>query len=50
MEHLLNAGHSHFLELGPGGQLAGMLGRIRKGTWVYSISDPPSLEKALAAL
>lgn len=50
MEYLLNAGHTHFLELGPGGQLAGMLGRIRKGTWVQSITDPASLEKALAAL
>ena len=50
MDYLLNAGHTHFLELGPGGQLAGMLGRIRKGTSVHSISDPASLEQALAAL
>jgi [acyl-carrier-protein] S-malonyltransferase len=50
MDYLLNAGHTHFLELGPGGQLAGMLGRIRKGTWVQSISDPASLEKALEAM
>jgi [acyl-carrier-protein] S-malonyltransferase len=50
MEWLLEAGHTHFIELGPGGQLAGMMGRIRKGTWVQSISDPASLEKALEAL
>jgi len=50
MDWLLHAGHTHFLELGPGGQLAGMLSRIRKGTWVHSISDPASLEKALEAL
>ena len=50
MDYLLTAGHTHFLELGPGGQLAGMLGRIRKGTWVQSINDPASLEKALEAL
>ena len=50
MDYLLNAGHTHFLELGPGGQLAGMMGRIRKGTWVQSISDPASLEKAIEAL
>jgi [acyl-carrier-protein] S-malonyltransferase len=50
MDYLLNEGHTHFLELGPGGQLAGMLGRIRKGTPVHSISDPASLEKALEAL
>lgn len=50
MTWLLDQGHDLFLELGPGGQLAGMLGRIRKGTAVHSISDPASLEKALAAL
>ena len=50
MEYLLESGADCFLELGPGGQLAGMLGRIRKGTEVHSISDPASLEKALAAL
>ena len=50
MTWLLDQGHDLFLELGPGGQLAGMLGRIRKDTVVHSISDPASLEKALAAL
>ena len=50
MEYLLGQGHDFFLELGPGGQLAGMLGRIRKGVAVHSISDPVSLEKAVAAL
>jgi [acyl-carrier-protein] S-malonyltransferase len=50
MEYLLGEGFDCFLELGPGGQLAGMLGRIRKGTEVHSISDPASLEKAVAAL
>lgn len=50
MGYLLNEGHTCFLELGPGGQLAGMLNRIRKGTNVHSIFDPASLEKALSAL
>jgi [acyl-carrier-protein] S-malonyltransferase len=50
MEYLLAGGHDCFLELGPGGQLAGMLGRIRKGVEVHSVSDPASLEKAVAAL
>lgn len=50
MEYLLARGHDCFLELGPGGQLAGMLGRIRKGVEVHSVSDPASLEKATAAL
>ncbi len=39
-----------FLELGPGGVLAGLLNRIRKGTPCLSISDAPSLETALATL
>jgi [acyl-carrier-protein] S-malonyltransferase len=36
-----------FIELGPGGVLAGLLNRIRKGTPCLSISDCASLEAAL---
>jgi [acyl-carrier-protein] S-malonyltransferase len=39
-----------FIELGPGGVLAGLLGRTRKGTPIVSISDVASLEAAVAAL
>ena len=39
-----------FLELGPGGVLAGLLNRIRKGTPCLSIADVPGLEAAVAAL
>jgi [acyl-carrier-protein] S-malonyltransferase len=39
-----------FLELGPGGILAGLLNRTRKGTPCVSISDLPSLETALNSL
>lgn len=39
-----------FLELGPGGVLAGLLNRTRKGTPCVSISDVPSLDAALGAL
>jgi [acyl-carrier-protein] S-malonyltransferase len=39
-----------FIELGPGGVLAGLLNRTRKGTPCVSISDCASLETALAAL
>ena len=39
-----------FLELGPGEVLAGLVGRIRKGTKVLSIGDCPSMEAALAKL
>jgi len=39
-----------FLELGPGGVLAGLLNRTRKGSTCVSISDVASLEAALPAL
>jgi [acyl-carrier-protein] S-malonyltransferase len=39
-----------FLELGPGGILGGLVGRIRKGTEVLSIGDRSSLEAALTKL
>jgi [acyl-carrier-protein] S-malonyltransferase len=39
-----------FLELGPGGVLAGLVGRIRKGTSVISISNSASLAEAATAL
>ncbi len=48
--YLLDNGSDLFLELGPGGQLAGMMGRIRKGTPIHSIADMASLEKAIEAL
>lgn len=41
---------TRFLELGPGGIIAGLVGRIRKGTEVISISDTTSLEAALQLL
>jgi [acyl-carrier-protein] S-malonyltransferase len=37
MERLLDEGHDLFLELGPGGVLAGLMGRIRKGTDVRAV-------------
>ena len=47
IDHL---GITRFLELGPGGVIAGLVGRIRKGTEVISISDVASLEAALHLL
>ena len=47
IDHL---GITRFLELGPGGVIAGLVGRIRKGTEVISIADTASLEAALATL
>lgn len=39
-----------FIELGPGGVLAGLLNRTRKGTPCLSINDCSSLEAAVAAI
>lgn len=44
VETLLDRGCELFIELGPGGVLAGLLQRIRKGIDVVSVSDPASLE------
>lgn len=50
MQLLLKEGHDLFLELGPGGVLAGLMGRIQKGVKVLSIDDMASLDKAVAEL
>lgn len=51
IEHMIDhLGITRFLELGPGGVIAGLVGRIRKGTEVISISDVASLEAALPLL
>lgn len=51
MEYLLDVEKVDlFIEFGPGGVLAGLFGRIRKGTKVLSISDVPSLQTAVATL
>jgi [acyl-carrier-protein] S-malonyltransferase len=51
VEYMLDQlGCDLFLELGPGQVLAGLVGRIRKGTEVLSIGDRPSLEAALDRL
>ena len=51
IEYLIDHLHiTHFLELGPGAVLAGLVGRIRKGTPVVSVSNVASLDEALAAL
>ncbi len=43
MEWLIDRGCDLFIELGPGGVLAGLAQRIRKGVEVISVSDVPSL-------
>lgn len=51
VNYLLDHLHcTQLIELGPGGVLAGLVGRIRKGTPVISISNVASLTEALKAL
>ncbi|MBX9742101.1 MAG: ACP S-malonyltransferase [Chthoniobacterales bacterium] len=51
IEYLIEeVGCTRFLELGPGGVIAGLVNRIRKGTEVISISDTASLEGAVQVL
>jgi [acyl-carrier-protein] S-malonyltransferase len=51
IEHLVDDERCElFLELGPGGVLAGLLNRIRKGMPCHSISDGASLSAAVSAI
>ena len=53
MERLADLGCDFFIELGPGGVLAGLLQRTRKGVDVTSVNDAESVGKCaerLAAL
>lgn len=51
IEHLIDHEKIElFIELGPGQVLAGLMGRIRKGTPVISITDIASLDVAVAEL
>jgi [acyl-carrier-protein] S-malonyltransferase len=49
METLLDRGCDFFVELGPGGVLAGLLQRIRKGVEVITVSDAASVRAAADA-
>ena len=50
MERMLEMGCDLFLELGPGGVLAGLMQRTRKGTEVLSVSDVESLQNCVERL
>jgi len=47
---MLDAGVDTFVELGPGRVLAGLIKRVQRGARVHSVSDPASLDAAVAAL
>jgi len=50
MQLLLSQGPAVFLELGPGGVLAGLMGRIDKSARIHSIDTTEALEKTIATL
>lgn len=50
MQSFLDKGEKTFLELGPGGVLAGLMKRIDRDARVLSVSNAASLEAAAAAL
>ncbi len=50
MERMLEMGCDLFLELGPGGVLAGLLQRTRKGVEVWSVTDVDSLQTCVEKL
>ncbi len=50
MERLVDLGCDFFVELGPGGVLAGLLRRSRKDMGVISVSDAESVRKCAKAL
>jgi [acyl-carrier-protein] S-malonyltransferase len=50
MEWLLDRGCDLFLELGPGGVLAGLLQRIRKGVEIISVNDTATVHACAARL
>jgi [acyl-carrier-protein] S-malonyltransferase len=50
MERMLALGCDLFLELGPGGVLAGLLQRTRKGSEILSVSDVVSLQNCIEKL
>jgi [acyl-carrier-protein] S-malonyltransferase len=50
MERLTDLGCEFFIELGPGGVLAGLLRRIDKGADVRSVSDAETARKCAARL
>jgi len=47
---LVSQGVTHFIEVGPGKVLCGLVGQIEKGATCANVQDEASLEKALATL
>lgn len=50
IQTLVAMGHTHFIELGPGKVIAGLVGKIHSAATVHSIEDLQSLETVVATL
>jgi [acyl-carrier-protein] S-malonyltransferase len=50
MQLLLKEGYESFLELGPDGTLAGLMGRIQKGVDITTLKDVSSIDAYVAAV
>jgi len=50
IQALIAMGHRHFIELGPGKVIAGLVAKIDKDATVISVEDLPSLEAAIQQL
>lgn len=50
IQYLIDAGHTQFVEIGPGKVLAGLVGKISRDVDVISVEDLPSLEAAIEKL
>jgi [acyl-carrier-protein] S-malonyltransferase len=47
VQRLLSEGVMHFVEVGPGKVLCGLVGQVQKGTPCANVEDEPSLQKTL---
>jgi [acyl-carrier-protein] S-malonyltransferase len=50
IQTLTSMGHRHFIELGPGKVIAGLVAKIDKDAIVISVEDLPSLDAAIQQL
>lgn len=50
IQHLVAAGHTEFIEIGPGKVIAGLVGKIAPEAKIISIEDQASLEAAIELL
>lgn len=50
VQRMVSEGVTHFVEIGPGKVLCGLVGQVQKGALCANVEDEASLDKALASL